>query len=90
MSRALFFTLVLAAFAAHAHLGDSITDGWRKEKTGAKKIFDDNFGAFKPANFGIGGDCTQHVLWRIQNGEVTTTGQMSTEDVQAVQAKLPR
>ena len=29
-------------------------------------------------------------LWRIQNGEVTTTGQMSVEDVQAVQARLPR
>ncbi len=29
-------------------------------------------------------------LWRLQNGEVTTTGQMSTEEVQAVQAKLPR
>lgn len=29
-------------------------------------------------------------LWRIQNGEVTTTGQMSTEEVQAVQARLPK
>ncbi len=29
-------------------------------------------------------------LWRIQNGEVATTGQMSAEDVQAVQARLPR
>ncbi len=29
-------------------------------------------------------------LWRIQNGEVSTTGQMSTEDVQAVQARLPK
>jgi ABC-type branched-subunit amino acid transport system substrate-binding protein len=29
-------------------------------------------------------------LWRIQNGEVTTTGQMSMEDVQAVQARLPK
>ena len=29
-------------------------------------------------------------LWKIQNGEVTTTGQMSTEDVQAVQARLPK
>ena len=28
--------------------------------------------------------------WRIVNGEVTTVGQMSMEDVQAVQAKLPR
>jgi branched-chain amino acid transport system substrate-binding protein len=27
--------------------------------------------------------------WRLVNGEVTTVGQMSTEDVQAVQAKLP-
>ncbi len=29
-------------------------------------------------------------LWRLQNGEVTTTGQMTTEEVQAVQAKLPK
>ncbi len=29
-------------------------------------------------------------LWRIQNGEVTTTGQMTTEEVQAIQARLPR
>jgi lysophospholipase L1-like esterase len=47
-------------------LGDSITDGWR----GQKKTWDAAFGAYKPANFGIGGDQTQHVLWRIQNGEL--------------------
>lgn len=29
-------------------------------------------------------------LWRIVNGEVTTTGQMSAEEVQGVQARLPR
>ena len=29
-------------------------------------------------------------LWRLQNGEVTTTGQMTTDEVQAVQAKLPK
>ena len=28
--------------------------------------------------------------WKINNGEVTTVGQMSTEEVQAVQARLPR
>ena len=28
--------------------------------------------------------------WRIANGEVTTVGQMSVEDVQAIQAKLPK
>src|SRR5262249_39740333 len=47
-------------------LGDSITDGWR----GQKKVWEGAFGAMKPANFGIGGDRTQHVLWRIQNGEL--------------------
>jgi lysophospholipase L1-like esterase len=47
--------------------GDSITDGWRNNPQ--KKIFDAAFGAMKPANFGISGDRTQHVLWRLQNGE---------------------
>jgi lysophospholipase L1-like esterase len=47
-------------------LGDSITAGW-----GAKKdIWDKAFGTYTPANFGIGGDRTQHVLWRITNGEL--------------------
>jgi lysophospholipase L1-like esterase len=47
-------------------LGDSITAGW-----GAKAaIWDKAFGSYKPANFGIGGDRTQHVLWRITNGEL--------------------
>jgi lysophospholipase L1-like esterase len=47
--------------------GDSITDGWRRNPQ--KKIFDATFGSLKPANFGISGDRTQHVLWRLQNGE---------------------
>ena len=47
--------------------GDSITDGWRG---GGKKVWDENFAPLKAANFGIGGDRTQHVLWRIQNGEL--------------------
>ncbi len=47
-------------------LGDSITAGWG----GKKDIWDKAFGAYTPANFGIGGDRTQHVLWRIQNGEL--------------------
>ncbi len=28
------------------------------------------YGSRRAANFGIGGDRTQHVLWRIQNGEL--------------------
>ena len=48
-------------------VGDSITDGWRG---GGKAIWDKNFGPFKPANFGISGDRTEHVIWRMRNGEL--------------------
>lgn len=47
-------------------LGDSITDGWRSQT----QTWATAFGPYKPANFGIGGDRTQHVLWRITNGEL--------------------
>ncbi len=63
-----------AAFLARAKagpmgvlfLGDSITEGWKKEP----HIWDAYFGQYQPANFGIGGDQTQHVLWRLENGEL--------------------
>jgi lysophospholipase L1-like esterase len=48
-------------------LGDSITQGW--EGSG-KQVWKKQFEPLKAANFGIGGDRTQHVLWRIENGEV--------------------
>src|SRR5205085_9959624 len=35
----------------------------------AKKIWDERYGKWKPANFGIGGDRTEHVLWRITEGK---------------------
>jgi beta-glucosidase len=47
-------------------LGDSITAGWGK----AKSIWDERYAKFQAANFGISGDRTQHVLWRIANGEL--------------------
>lgn len=52
-------------------MGDSITDWWRNE-TGnyaGKPVFDKYFGTMKVANFGIAGDTTQGVLYRLQNGE---------------------
>lgn len=52
-------------------MGDSITDWWRNE-TGnyaGKPVFDKYFGDMKVANFGIAGDTTQGVLYRLQNGE---------------------
>jgi lysophospholipase L1-like esterase len=45
-------------------LGDSITEGWGGNKTW-KKYFE----PLKAANFGIGGDQTGHVLWRITEGK---------------------
>lgn len=54
-------------------LGDSITDAWGGEghgMGGGHKIFTSKFVPMKAANFGIGGDRTQHVLWRLQNGEL--------------------
>src|SRR5436190_7359784 len=46
-------------------LGDSITEGW-----GNNAVWQKQYGALNAANFGIGGDMTQNVLWRIQNGEI--------------------
>ena len=46
-------------------LGDSITAGWG----GQKALFEKEYGQYKAANFGIGGDQVQHVLWRVENGE---------------------
>jgi lysophospholipase L1-like esterase len=47
-------------------LGDSITEGWGRQA----HIWEHYFGKYQPANFGIGGDQTQHVIWRIENGEL--------------------
>jgi lysophospholipase L1-like esterase len=48
-------------------LGDSITAGWNG---GGKEVWSRTYGPRNPANFGIGGDRTQNVLWRIENGEI--------------------
>jgi lysophospholipase L1-like esterase len=47
-------------------LGDSITQGW--EGAGSK-AWAKTFAPLKAANFGIGGDQTGHVLWRITAGK---------------------
>jgi lysophospholipase L1-like esterase len=48
-------------------LGDSITEGWGG---GGKAVWEKYYAPLDAANFGIGGDQTQHVLWRIDNGEL--------------------
>jgi lysophospholipase L1-like esterase len=46
-------------------LGESITQGW-----GNNAVWQQHYAPLKAANFGIGGDTTENVLWRIQNGEI--------------------
>jgi lysophospholipase L1-like esterase len=48
-------------------VGDSITDGWHGR---GKEAFTQTWEPLKTFNTGIGGDRTQHVIWRLQNGEV--------------------
>jgi lysophospholipase L1-like esterase len=46
-------------------VGDSITEGW-----GNNPVWQKNYAPLKAANLGIGGDTTENVLWRLENGEV--------------------
>lgn len=48
-------------------MGDSITDWWARA---GLEIYEDNFEPLGCANFGIAGDRTQGVLWRMANGEL--------------------
>ena len=52
-------------------MGDSITDFWRNTEGvfAGKPVLDKYFGRLKVANFGIAGDTTQGVLYRLQHGE---------------------
>lgn len=48
-------------------VGDSITQGW---EGAGKDVWNKFYGARKAVNLGIGGDQTQHVLWRLDHGNV--------------------
>lgn len=48
-------------------IGDSITDAWRSK---GREVWDANYAPLNAVNFGISGDRTQHLLWRLQNGEI--------------------
>jgi beta-glucosidase len=54
-------------------MGDSITDFWRNETgvNAGKPVLDKYFGQWKVANYGIAGDTTQGVLYRLKDGEGT-------------------
>jgi len=48
-------------------LGDSITDFWRNR---GSNVWNQYYAPRRAANFGISGDRTEHLLWRIENGEL--------------------
>ncbi len=50
-------------------IGDSITESW-DWSDGHDQVFQEIFGRYRTANFGIGGDQTQNLLWRLRHGLV--------------------
>jgi lysophospholipase L1-like esterase len=48
-------------------IGDSITQGW---ETRGSNVWAQYYGKRKVINFGVGGDRTQHVLWRFEQGQL--------------------
>jgi len=50
-----------------AFIGDSITEGWEKSGSNVWQKF---YGSRKCIDLGVGGDRTEHVLWRFENGQL--------------------
>ena len=48
-------------------IGDSITQGWEGD---GKEVWAKYYAHRNAVNLGIGGDRTQHVLWRLNNGNI--------------------
>lgn len=48
-------------------IGDSITHGWEKQ---GEEIWAKYYEKRNAVNMGFGGDRTQHVIWRLENGEI--------------------
>jgi beta-glucosidase len=48
-------------------IGDSITQGWADE---GRRIWDAYYGRRRAVNLGFNDDRTEHVLWRLEHGEI--------------------
>lgn len=48
-------------------IGDSITQGW---EGAGKQVWEERYAKYHTVNLGIGGDRTQHVLYRLDNGNL--------------------
>ena len=50
-------------------VGDSITHRWEREGGEGRALFAELKKTYRILNLGYGGDQTQHVIWRLENGE---------------------
>jgi beta-glucosidase len=48
-------------------IGDSITQGW---EGAGRNVWQEFYGKRKAINMGVGGDRTEHVLWRFEQGQL--------------------
>ena len=51
-------------------VGDSITHRWEREGGEGRALFAEIRKTYKILNLGYGGDRTEHVIWRMENGEL--------------------
>ena len=51
-------------------VGDSITHRWEREGGEGRQLFAELKKTYRVLNLGYGGDRTQHVIWRMENGEL--------------------
>jgi len=51
-------------------VGDSITHRWEREGGEGRELFAKMKQTYRILNLGYGGDGTQHVIWRLENGEL--------------------
>jgi len=58
---------VTRGYADLIFVGDSITHKWENN---GQEVWEKYYGRRKAINLGIGGDRTEHVLWRLENGNV--------------------
>ena len=67
------FVAIAARSLSSVRLGDSLVNGL----TRYHRVWSKYFEPLRALNFGVGGDRTQHVLWRIENGEIPSNLQVA-------------